>query len=178
MLKVLDTALCSLPTPTPTISVMGDFNLPVSAVKWLRNDEGLIMPLVANHRENETLEGKQDRLQAQHLVEFASKHNLIQQVDKVTHGTEILDLIFTNDHELISNIEVADWPQFTDHKVVTASVTYQDKTDTSEQEETHLLDVGRRFSRLDFNKAPWEEIKTELNLIDWTSMEQLTKVDP
>ena len=75
MLKVLDTALCSLPTPTPTISVMGDFNLPVSAVKWLRNDEGLIMPLIANHRENETSDGKQDRLQAQHLVEFVNKHN-------------------------------------------------------------------------------------------------------
>ena len=32
MLNVLDTALCALPTPTPTIPLMGDFNLPVSAV--------------------------------------------------------------------------------------------------------------------------------------------------
>ena len=100
------------------------------------------MPLIANHRENETLEGEQDRLQAQRLVEFANKHNLIQQVDKVTHGTEILDLIFTKDHELISNIEVAEWKQFTDHKVLTATVTYQDNSDTLEQEESHLLDVG------------------------------------
>ena len=102
----------------------------------------------------------------------------IQQIDKVTHGTEILDLVFTNNQELISNLEVTEWTQFTDHKFIIASVTYQDQLNESEQEETHLLDVGRRFGKLNFNKAPWEQIKNELGQVDWTPMEELSKVSP
>ena len=83
--------------------MMGDFNFPKETVKWVRSDEGLLFPDVANHREGETVGGKQDRLQASQLTDLASKHSLIQQVDQATHAVEVLDLVFTNDSDLNLN---------------------------------------------------------------------------
>ena len=37
----------------------------------------------------------------------------------------------------------------------------------------HLLESGRRLKKLDFNKADWPQIKTELAVIDWSHMEGL-----
>ena len=59
----LDIVWSSLPTPISIDTILGDLNLPQSAVKWVRDD-------------------------------FALKHILMQQVDQVTHGVEILDLIY------------------------------------------------------------------------------------
>ena len=177
-LNSLDKILSSLPAPTPTISVMGDFNFPKAVVKWVRSPEGHLVPVVANHREGETADGKQDRLQAQRLVEFADKHNLTQQVEVVTHGVETLDIVLTNDDVLISDIRADDHLQFTDHKVLTASTTYSNEEDEPEQEEDYLLEVGRRMGKLDFNKAPWKEIQEELERVDWDPVRDLSEVNP
>ena len=93
MLQCVDSALSSLPSPTPNIVVMGDMNFPRAAVSWQRSDEGHLFPLVAGHREEETSEGKQDRLQAQRMVDFAAKHFLQQVVDGATQAAECLNLI-------------------------------------------------------------------------------------
>ena len=96
--------------------------------------------------------------QAAKLCDLALKHSLIQQVDQVTHGKEILDLIFSNNGDLFSSVSVADWPAFTDQSVVTASARYKLKKEKA-VEETHLLDSGRRLKKLNFSKAPWPEIQ-------------------
>ena len=102
---------------------------------------------------------------------------MIQQVDQVTHGREILDLIFSNNEDLVSSVAVSAWPAFTDHSVVTASVSYKLEKE-KEVEETHLLDSGRRLKKLNFSKAPWPDIQLELSRIDWTPMEELAKECP
>ena len=45
---------------------------------------------------------------------------MTQQVDEVTHGREVLDLLFSNNPELVHSISVESFPSFIDHKVVTA----------------------------------------------------------
>ena len=100
-----------------------------------------------------------------------------QQVDKPTHGAEILDLIFTNDQDLVSSIAVEPWPRFTDHSLVTASVSYKFGSSTKSKE-SHLLESGRRLKALNFYKAPWVEIQAELNEIDWSDMRKLPKLLP
>ena len=62
LLKCKDDTLSSLPSPTPNIILMGDLNLPKESVTWNRSQDGYLLPLVANHREEETSGGKQDRL--------------------------------------------------------------------------------------------------------------------
>ena len=108
------------------ITVMGDMNFPKHSIRWSRLDSdepcfnGDLLPLVASHRDGETASGKQDRLQAAKLCDLATKYCLVQQVDIPTHGCEILDLIFTNNHEQISAVTAESFPAFTDHKVVSA----------------------------------------------------------
>ena len=108
VLKCLDTTLSSLPTPAPTVVLMGDMNFPLTCIAWRRSEEGLLVPIVAGHREEETAGGKQDRLQAQKLLDLADKHSLIQEVEHATHAVEVLDLVFTNNCELVSSTVAED----------------------------------------------------------------------
>ena len=112
MMQSIDSALSSLPTPTPNIVVMGDMNFPRSVIQWQMSEEGNLFPTVARHREEETPHGKQDRLQAQRLLEFAAKHCLQQAVHGPTHGAECLDLIWSNNMDLISSCERTNCGQF------------------------------------------------------------------
>ena len=106
IIEKLDACLSNLPTPTPTVCVMGDFNFPKQSLAWSRASDdngeplGDIIPVVASHRDVETAGGKQDRLQAAKLCDFATRYNLLQQVDQPTHGVEVLDLIFTNNPDI------------------------------------------------------------------------------
>ena len=179
VLSKLDSVLQDLPTPTPTVTLMGDFNFPKSSITWSRGEgEGSdLVPVVAEHREGETAGGKQDRLQAARLCDLAVRHCFVQQVDRATHGTEILDLILTNNHDLVSSVSVDPWPRFTDHSIVTANVSYHLRPEVH-AEETHLLDSGKRLKALNFNKAKWVEIQTELNEVDWTEMKEAAKTSP
>ena len=88
-------------------------------------EEGLLVPLVAGHREGETAGGKQDRLQAQQLIDLANKHCMLQEVDHATHAVEILDLVFTNNCELLSSVKVESCDRFSDHRLVISNTTYQ-----------------------------------------------------
>ena len=72
-------------------------------------------------------------------------------------------------------MSVAEWPAFTDHSVVTASVSYKLEKEKA-VEETHLLDSGRRLKQLNFSKAPWPEIQVELSKVDWSPMEEVAKL--
>ena len=102
------------------------------------------------------------------------KHSMIQQVDQATHGREILDLIFSNNEDLVSSVVVEPWPTFTDHNIVTANVSYQLEK-VQAVEETHLLDSGKKLKKLNFNKAPWQQIQAELRKLDWEPMKELAK---
>ena len=113
---------------------MGDLNLPKSCISWTQSDEGILVPRVASHRDGESLGGKQDRLQAQKLADLAGKFCLSQEVDKPTHNAEVLDLVFTNNYELVNNIEVESFPSFTDHSVVTCHCSYSHKNSEKYQE--------------------------------------------
>jgi hypothetical protein len=135
------------------------------------------VPLVHGHRLVSADGAQQVRQQAAKLCDLALKHSMIQQVDQVTHGREILDLIFSNNEDLVSSVTVAAWPAFTDHSVVTASVSYKLEKENA-AEETHLLDSGRRLKKLNFMKAPWPEIQGELRKIDWSPMKELAKECP
>ena len=183
MLGKLDSCLASLPAPTPTLTVMGDFNFPRNSLIWSRcgddddDASGDIVPIVAGHRADETVGGKQDRLQAAKLCDFATKYSMAQQVDQPTHGVEVLDLIFTNNPDLISSVAVEPWPAFTDHKLVTAFTSFALGTEPG-KEEMHLLECGKRLKRLNFNKAQWVEVQAELGECDWSDLETAAKTSP
>ena len=100
-----------------------------------------------------------------------------QYVDQPTHGVEILDLVFTSDQSLVSHINMESFPTFTDHKILSIKVNYKLGKKLT-KDEMFLLDSGRRLRKLDFAKAPWPDIRENLKNIDWSPMENLSKVSP
>ena len=70
-----------------------------------------------------------------------------------------------------------DWPNFTDHKLVVVKTTFQLNSTQTVQEAQFLCESGKRYSALDYNKAPWKEIMEELENTDWSNLEQLAKTD-
>ena len=157
---------------------MGDLKFPKTCITWQYTEEDTLVPIVAGHRGRETAGGKQDRLQAQQLIELSTNHSLLQEVDQATHAAEILDLVFTNNCELLSSINLQEWRSFTDHKLVIATGNYMFKQENYVSEEQFLCDTGKHYKALDFYKAPWEEIKVEMSDSDWEKMDDLARSCP
>ena len=175
-LSELDRLLSDLPAPTPTLVLGGDINFPKTDIDWHRVDDVLV-PAVHEHRDQGDSHGPRTRLQAAKLIELAHRHHMAQQVDKVTHGKEVLDLLFTNNPDLIHSIMTESFPLFTDHEVVTIGVNYK-LSKSAPRKQEHLLDSARRLNCLDFQKAPWDSIRKELKMVDWSPMERLAKTSP
>jgi hypothetical protein len=174
ILNKIDAVLKSLPYPAPTITLMGDMNFPASVITW-QVIEGMIMPRVAGHRlPDHDSEGGQVRQQAAQLCDIAVKYHLTQQVGVPTRDKEVLDLIWSSNPDLVSNIQVDAFKEFTDHSVVTAATSFKLEEEVI-KEEQFLLDSGRRFRKLDFHKAPWPEIKARLRQLDWEPLEVIAK---
>ena len=182
MIAALDKALSDLPAPTPNILVMGDFNFPRTVMNWNRSEDGHLIPIVKQYRVSETNQGKRDRIQAQLLVDTASKFCLNQEVERPTHAVEILDLIFTNNPDLITTVNETDFPQFTDHRVISVQTSFRLSVNfihgCPDQVEQHLCSTGARYKSLDFNKAPWDKVREELAKVQWDEVKGLAKDSP
>ena len=92
-------------TPTPDIILTGDFNF--SKASWMAGI-GKINPDITSNKRS-----------LQQLIDIATDLNLLQKVSEGTRetrsgGQNILELIFTNNHELISNIYIQP-SEITDH---------------------------------------------------------------
>ena len=70
------------------------------------------------------------------------------------------------------------WRTFTDHKFVVAHTTYQLARDDGTPEQQYLCQTGRRYSVLDYNKAPWEAVSAELSKVNWDPMEEIAASSP
>ena len=175
-LSELDKILGELSGPTSTLFFMGDLNFPSSVMSWHTID-GQLIPSVHGHRGDARDDGGQARLQAQKFSDLALKYHTVQLVSQPTHGTEILDLVYTSDQNTVSHIEMDSFPTFTDHKVLAITVTFHNRRNM-EREEMFLLDSSRRIRKLDFRKAPWPEIKSKLRTVDWSPMARLARLSP
>ena len=100
-----------------------------------------------------------------------------QYVDRITHGKEILDLLFSNDPNLVHSLYTEPFPAFTDHLLVTLRVNYElDKP--PERASEFILDSARRISCLNFHEASWQIIREELSQQNWSKMKDIAKINP
>ena len=157
ILSRLDSILSSLPDPTPNIVLMGDFNFQSKNLSWIRSDDGFLVPQVHTFKQGVAGDGHHVRQQAAKLCEVALKHNLIQQVDIATQGQEILDLVFSNNEDLMSSVSAEEWSCFTDHSIVSATVSHKLGKEII-VEENHLLKSSDRLKRLNVDWEPMLEL--------------------
>ena len=88
---------------------MGDLNFPSSVKSW-KMVEGLLFPKYAEHKATQAGEGGQVRQQAARQFEMVDRYQLTQQVGVITREQGILDLVWSSDPDLISNIQVDTFP--------------------------------------------------------------------
>ena len=103
---------------------------------------------------------------------------MAQTVDNIAHGSEVLDLIWTNKDELVCDIMATPYPEFTDHSVITAATPYKVNKGEKSREQMFLLESGRRMKALDFPRAPWQAVRAQLRQFDWSPMAEHAKESP
>ena len=67
-----------------------------------------------------------------------AKHSMLQTMGGATHGNEVIDLIWTNNQDRVSDIE------FTDHSIIAAATSYKVKGEKG-KERMFLLESGQRL---------------------------------
>ena len=109
---------------------------------------------------------RDEKIASNLLLDFVNENLLIQTVTEYTRkGKSILDLVLTNDEDIIFSTKVESNNLDTDHDTVTNQIYL--KTQHSEEKpptEKKLID------NLNFNKAEWNKIRDELSEIKWSEV--------
>ena len=143
------TTLEQLDSPMPNIILNGDFNFP--GVNWI--DETCSCPRI------------QDKLQAENLLDVADSFMLQQLILEPTRGDNILDLVFTNNMDLLDNIKVAH-TTISDHRLITANIALPGglNGDKRNWHQSGILDAMNFFSP----NIEWDEINQKLSQCVWS----------
>ena len=132
----------------PTVLLTGDLNFPI--INW---DECSIN----GGRSSE-------KRQASALLNFFQEFFMEQFVREPTRGSNILDLVATNDHELVSRVEVHDM-QISDHyiMIVKTNIPMQSCSPPPQVHNRGLDSLNFWDSRVD-----WLSLRCDLRNIEWT----------
>ena len=103
----------------------------------------------------------------QQIIDVASNQNLLQKVNFGTRETRsgnrnILELIFSNNHDLITNI-YGEHSKVSDHKYIVCETSHN----FSPQEHTPVEPVDTNLASYNYQKADWKILKAKLKEINW-----------
>ena len=145
----------TLGQPVPTIAICGDFNFPI--IDW---SDGGSMRGGAEYT----------RTQAHNLMEWANDFFLEQKVLVNTRVNNILDLLFTNNGELFTEIDVRD-TVLSDHRLIIAGTILDWQLDSGEIVREPVVGESTKLSDLNFNhdSIDWTRINDKLSAVRWES---------
>ena len=156
-LRKIESALESLPSPSPDVILCGDFNLP--HVLW---PEGTVKPGAT----------KEEQIMAQDLLSLVNEHYLFQQSMHPTHRCgNILDLCFSNNPELLHSYQCTR-TILSDHHIVECYTAYTRTTRQSSSRQPQTSDgPGSVFDTLNFmsGDVDWDSLERELHGFGWDS---------
>lgn len=93
-------------------------------------------------------------VEGKRLLEFASEELLTQWVDEGTRGNNILDLVFSSEDDLISNLRVGEKLDKSDHSMIKFEI------------ETKFSKKEKYFTKPDFRNANFERLRNEVGRIE------------
>ena len=102
------------------------------------------------------------------LKTFMDTHLLSQYVDRPTRENTILDLVLTNDPNLIKHMEIND-TELSDHRKITVKSSFGLKPKVP----TKPPFIPNTYRNLNFFKADFEGMNKHLQTIDWDSLHSL-----
>ena len=152
VMERLRTTLASCDRPAPEIVILGDFNLP--HVDWDSR-------MVNGGRSDE-------RFQAELIFSLMDEHCLNQEVEEPTRRQNKLDLVFSNNSELVQSISVQT-SVITDHNIVIINTNIRTGKHNDAEIRRGTSDFG--FGGLHFwsDSVEWNDLRKALSDVDWES---------
>ena len=162
-LKILNTKLKEVQDEHPQCKVllMGDFNFNKDVVTWLDSEEGPL-PLPISKDANTALHRGYES-----LTFLAEKYDLKQIVNKPTRRGEILDVIYTNMHDQVSECQVVSMAGISDHDLVKFHLASTPMVDSKKSNAKTLKTLA---SRINWKRANKELLLDELSRSDWETV--------
>ena len=157
MIKEIRNTLKDISKPMPNILICGDFNFPF--LEW-KNINGNII--------SEKTKGcsQSDREQLELLLSLNNDLQLTQEISENTRRGNCLDLLFTNNSDLIQNIKIYNTVH-SDHKMIEVFTRLSSKPNGSNPNFSNSS--KRNMANLDYHdeKIDWEKIKQMLREVKW-----------
>merc|ERR1712002_1356862 len=157
ILRTLKTILSELGEHNNPIIISGDFNL--RFIEWRKKQSG-----ACSYRYKQTPR-KDENDQFVELLRVCNEHCLLQIIDEPTKGENTLELFFTNETNLITDVDINKSTK-SDHSKIELSTKYiinNEKINNANKQE-NINDVNFH------DKTKWEIIKDTTNSIIKTSV--------
>ena len=139
--------------------ILGDMNL--KYIDW--NNETIMKP--SNIKQCCTSE---ERASSNTLLDFINENLMIQMVHENTRQDKsVLDLVLTDNQDIIFDIKVEKNHLDTDHDTVTCQLLHSSLPNHSN---TEMGTEKKSFDQFNFEKADWTKINEELSLIKWNEV--------
>ena len=133
--------LLEMKKPETTVIITGDFNF--RFIEWIRNDMN-----ICSYKMKPMSNGTADeKRQFYDMMETIDKFNLVQTIQEPTRDENTLDLVFTNDISLFTQVEVTN-TIMSDHDIIEITTNLDDekginnKTSNVETEKNDLRDLN------------------------------------
>ena len=152
----------------PKIIINGDFNFPT-----MKGWSGSDIDDLINHIEIREKSGKslsEVKIQAKDLAELAQTNFLEQHIKDPTRKTNILDLFFTNDQDMIITQEFIENVITSDHTLNIMTTNIKIGVPVNKPEINPYTTVIQDYDTLDANEDDWEKVRMELNNNDWNNL--------
>ena len=149
---------------TPTILVSGDFNL-----GFLQNwDSEIVEAIKAGAtfpRDGRSV--SEDKKQALHLIEFVEEFFMIQYIKEATRKNNILDLVFTNNIDVITTCQQIINSKLSDHNTLLAQLSYGLKQLEKKQKKNVASTKIPDFDLKAADKEDWLRMNMLLQQSNW-----------
>ena len=166
--KVIDKIkhkLAVMDAPEPTVLITGDFNFPF--IEWKKNETN-----ACNWRKKTTDHGTTDQQkQFNKLLEVTDKHHLVQMIEEPTREENTLDLIFTNNPEIITQLDISK-TIMSDHNIIEVTTNLKDCNEltSNNDEATEIDETDLRQLNFHHENVSWDEIKEIIKEMPWTEL--------
>ena len=155
LLSFLDKGITNISHPERHMDIIiaGDFNFP--DINWSTSHVHLGNKLTTNSEDQ--------------LLRFTEKHFLSQYVDQPTREQNILDLLLTNNDNLVLHTK-SEETTLSDHNIVKVHTTYNLQTKNTINPPNIPV---HSFRSLNLYKADYEKINAHLQSIQWDDLKEL-----
>ena len=140
---------------TASVLIFGDMNL--KYIDWTREE-------ISTPKDIKQIISSDERIQSELLLDYVNEHLLVQVITENTRkGKSLIDIVLTNDEEMIIETRVKPTYLDTDHDMVECMLSLKIDRITSEEIEVEkkLLD------QLNYDKAEWTPIRELLAKVNW-----------